>query len=59
MTDLELIAERARNLDAIWNQPHADTAAALARKHAELDLGFRLLREALAAPADTTEDKDA
>ncbi|MCK9496522.1 MAG: hypothetical protein M0R75_13640 [Dehalococcoidia bacterium] len=43
------VIEYAANLDAIWHKPNADTAAALAQKHAELDHGFALLRQALDA----------
>jgi hypothetical protein len=43
------VVEYAINLDAIWHQPHADTAAGLAAHHASLDKGFTLLREAIAA----------
>ena len=42
----EAVIEYARNLDAIWHQPHADTAAGLATQHASLDKGFDLLRKA-------------
>ena len=42
----EAVIEYARNLDAIWHQPHADTAAGLATHHASLDKGFDLLRKA-------------
>ena len=47
MNDRErAVIEYARNLDAIWHQPHADTAAGLATKHMTLDRGFDLLRRA-------------
>ena len=42
----DAVIEYARNLDAIWHQPHADTASALAMHHASLDKGFDLLRAA-------------
>ena len=40
------VIEYAKNLDAIWHAPHADTATGLALTHLSLDRGFALLRTA-------------
>lgn len=41
------VIEYARNLDAIWHQPHAHNPVGLATHHRELDKGFSTLRPAL------------
>jgi hypothetical protein len=47
-TETERVVEYARNIDAIWYQPHADTAFGLANHHRDLSRGAALLRDALA-----------